>query len=112
MSSYAQFNPSFGGGIPCLLKWLLCSPTHSASQQKSDPIQRRQTTIAGPLASYCVPGLGDGSAVVDHGLHTPLPRFLPNVAGGLMSSMMQFLVQRDQEPTVTGGVNIYLVEVT
>ncbi|PWY79965.1 hypothetical protein BO83DRAFT_375912 [Aspergillus eucalypticola CBS 122712] len=40
------------------------------------------------------------------------PEISANVAGGLVSSMMQFLVQRDQEPTVTGGVDIYLGEVT
>lgn len=104
--------PRFGGAIPCLLKWLLCSPTHSASQQKSDPIQRRQTTIAGPMASYCVPGLrgwfNSGRPWITHAT----PEISANVAGGLMSSMMQFLVQRDQEPTVTGGVDIYLGEVT
>ncbi|RAK92310.1 hypothetical protein BO79DRAFT_207426 [Aspergillus costaricaensis CBS 115574] len=82
MSSYAQFNPSFGGAIPCLLKWLLCSPTHSASQQKSDPIQRRQTTIAGPLAVvtvFPVWGMVQLWSTMDYTRHSR--DFLPTLQG-------------------------------
>ncbi|RDH39183.1 hypothetical protein BDQ94DRAFT_2707 [Aspergillus welwitschiae] len=49
MSSYAQFNPSYGGG-PSRAYLSGCSPTHSfLSLQKVGSDQAPAITIAGPL---------------------------------------------------------------